>query len=72
MQNYINFAYDLFKISHTNTLTQQRIRKLTIAHQLNADNITAEPSSSQHIKFIEEFEKFIKHRVFKQVRNEIK
>lgn len=57
-----------------NTLTQQRSRKLTIAHQLNAFDSTFlaiqmrnEPSSTQQTLFIDHFEKFMKVAAFKQV-----
>ncbi|KAL7074260.1 hypothetical protein ACQ4LE_006437 [Meloidogyne hapla] len=54
--NYINFAYDLFKIANMTNQMQQRVRKLTIAHQINVFNeieqIRTEPSSTPHSSFV--------------------
>lgn len=49
--NYINYVYDLFKISQMSILTQQRYRKLTLAHQWNVSN----ESQSQSIPRMESF-----------------
>ncbi|CAK5057277.1 unnamed protein product [Meloidogyne enterolobii] len=59
---YINFAYDLFKISNMSTLTQQRSRKLTLAYQIanGVENIRTEPSSSPHFAFVDVLEKYFR------------